>query len=64
MHEVSATDLCHGFSNYGTRTNTRKPPICHGYAALLISKCNEDRQCTYNVMLGRIRATIVEVEKQ
>ena len=27
-------------------------------------KCQQDRQCTYNVTLRRVRATIVAVEKQ
>jgi len=30
----------------------------------LVSKFKEDRQCTYNITLRRVRATNVAVEKQ
>jgi hypothetical protein len=61
---VNSDTLDHGLANCSTLTTTGTRAIVYWYEALIKVKHKQDRQCTDNVTLKCVRATIVAVEKQ
>ena len=58
--------MMHGFPNCGTSTTTGNTTAVFFWNAALVkeSKCEQGRQCTYNVTLRCVRIIIFAVGKQ